>query len=611
MAALAEVLTLFGEHQERLRCFVEEWSSEQVQLLETLGGVRARPASVDEDSPAQREEGPAAPFPGVRAVSAEPPGDGELMKMEIGRGALGPGLCRLSDESQSLDPSEQTRQSPKSSPLAALPKAHTFLEHSMLSAKALRLHSLSGQENRQKKLTRRLRELGKMLDTEPPERTGCFAALINSSYFESLCSLVIAANAGFIWYTSDLVRANRDKTYSFVSDVDLAFCVFYACELGMRIGVHRQYYLLSRDWKWNMFDIMLVILAIQDQLVDRFLGASSGPSVSFIRVLRLLKTIRILRVIRIMRAFRELRLIMNSIMGSIGVMMWAGVLIATVTFMFGLCFVQGVTIHLQDHRGATSPDTMDGFDRCWGSVLQSMWCLYIASFGGENWEWMALNLREAGLEFMLLFMAYIVFFFCVMTNTITSLLVEGTINSASNDLQGIIVQELKNKDKYVSMLREWFNQADEDKSGCVSLEELRDCLDDPDMVAMVSAMGIQVMDLKQFFGMLSCSGQREVDLETFVVGCIKMRGEARSMDLQELIFEHRSFANFCHMQFKELHKLMDASNSTVRSTLLGSSPPSTKRYSRKGTSSVGSNGASPLPSKGNVQTASSCFKTAL
>merc|ERR1712232_1485941 len=103
--------------------------------------------------------------------------------------------------------------------------------------------------------------------------------------------------------------------------------------------------------------------------------------------------------------------------------------------------------------------------------------------------------------------------------------------------------------------------------------------------------------------MLSCSGQREVDLETFVVGCIKMRGEARSMDLQELIFEHRSFANFCHRQFKELHKLMGTSSSAVRSTCLGISPPSAKKLSRKGTSSIGSNGFSPLPSKGSVHNA--------
>merc|ERR1712217_73571 len=168
---------------------------------------------------------------------------------------------------------------------------------------------------------------------------------------------------------------------------------------------------------------------------------------------------------------------------------------------------------------------------------------------------MALNLQEAGFIFFVFFIGYIGFFFCVVTNTITSLLVEGTISNAANDLQGIIQQELRDKDKYVRMLRKWFARADEDNSGVVSLEELEASLDEPDMIAFVHSMGIQLLDLKQFFSMLSSSGQEEVTLETFVMGCIKMKGEAQSLDLQELLFEHRHFVTYCEKQFKELHRL--------------------------------------------------------
>eukprot|EP00972_Heterocapsa_arctica_P049558 7294184-Heterocapsa_arctica.AAC.1 len=58
-------------------------------------------------------------------------------------------------------------------------------------------------------------------------------------------------------------------------------------------------------------------------------GDVAKGDVSFLRVMRLMKMWKLLRMIRLMKAFRELRLILNSVMGSMKSMFWAVVLILT------------------------------------------------------------------------------------------------------------------------------------------------------------------------------------------------------------------------------------------------------------------------------------------
>ena len=81
------------------------------------------------------------------------------------------------------------------------------------------------------------------------------------------------------------------------------------------------------------------------------------------------------------------------------------------------------------------------------------------------------------------------------------------------------------------------------------------------MVAFASSLDIEASQLEQFFGILSGGGERVVDLETFVVGCIKLRGVAKSMDLMEVLItqqrvseEQSRFVHYCEEQFLSLQQ---------------------------------------------------------
>merc|ERR1712146_774902 len=90
-------------------------------------------------------------------------------------------------------------------------------------------------------------------------------------------------------------------------------------------------------------------------------------------------------------------------------------------------------------------------------------------------------------------------------------------------------------------------------------------LQDPALLAFAASLDLEVNDLERFFYILSAEGKRRVDLEAFVVGCIKMRGTARSMDLFDLQMtqreevEHiRTLERYCKRQFERLYDLLSA-----------------------------------------------------
>jgi len=179
----------------------------------------------------------------------------------------------------------------------------------------------------------------------------------------------------------------------------------------------------------------------------------------------------------------------------------------------------------------------------WGSLSTAMLTLYMASTGGDSWKGMANSLMPVGYPYYLLFLLYISFFLLVVMNTLTSLFLEATIQNAEKDKNTMIRETLKKKKEYMQMASELFQTLDEDGSGEISEEEFEMHAQDPEMVALASSLEIDVTDIAQFYDMLSCQGKFKVDCETFIIGCMALKGTARSLDLQALLAMQRRAEN--------------------------------------------------------------------
>eukprot|EP00928_Gymnodinium_smaydae_P087815 TRINITY_DN7200_c0_g2_i1.p1 TRINITY_DN7200_c0_g2~~TRINITY_DN7200_c0_g2_i1.p1 ORF type:complete len:651 (-),score=64.46 TRINITY_DN7200_c0_g2_i1:602-2554(-) len=378
------------------------------------------------------------------------------------------------------------------------------------------------------------------LTEEPPVPEGCLRRWIaRSPTFEVICACVILLNAALMAYFADY-EAKHHEEPTWAQPTEMSFCLFYVVELMLRVYARRLRFYFTPDWRWNVMDTFLVATSVQEQ-VSLFVTVHADRSnLSFLRILRLLKMIKVLRMVRLMRMFREFRMLLNAIAGSLKAVFWALLLICVMSFIFGLVILQGVTGYLRDY-----PDTeyRDLLQRSWGSVPASMLSLYKANTNGTDWAELGDILSYAGGIYYGLFLIYIAFYTCVVTNTITSLFVESTIAFAEKDTASIISDKLAHQEDYVRKLQTWFNAIDASKRGTITYDQFVGNVDDPAVLAFAQTLEIELLDLKQFFAVISCNGRRAVNLENFVLGCIKLKGMAKSMDLMSLMYSHREATN--------------------------------------------------------------------
>lgn len=393
------------------------------------------------------------------------------------------------------------------------------------------------------------------LQNPVPLSTTRLGRIVQSRYFELATCAVIVANSVLMAYTTDYARKHLVEPSPVVfQSIETAFCIIYCIELSLRVWVLRSHFILSREWTWNMFDAVLVLLAVYDLLPVE--GLAVVQNLTFLRSVRLLKMMKVLRLVRLMKQFKELRLITQSILKSMRTMMWSVVLVGALLFLASLMFTQATTAYLQDNPDQASPD----MEHYWGSLGGAMQSLYLAVSGGNDWELIAGPLKRIGGPYYPVFFVYTAFYMWVLTNTLTSVFVETTMRSAVVDTQQIIQDQLENKERYIRMLIEWYATLDKDGEG-ISQEDFVQKLNDPAMYAFASSMDIELSDVQEFFDVLTANGKKKVDLSTFVIGCIRLQGGAKGLDLIGLVYEHRQaigehkrFQEYCTHQFAKLRR---------------------------------------------------------
>merc|ERR1712039_540185 len=94
----------------------------------------------------------------------------------------------------------------------------------------------------------------------------------------------------------------------------------------------------------------------------------------------------------------------------------------------------------------------------------------------------------------------------------------------------------------------------------------------------MESLEIDASDIEHFFAAISLDGELSVDVETFVVGCMKLKGSARSMDLLSLCHSHRKLASrhkaFERRCFRELNAIRSAIDKTFEAIEAAADSPS-------------------------------------
>jgi hypothetical protein len=228
--------------------------------------------------------------------------------------------------------------------------------------------------------------------------------------------------------------------------------------------------------------------------------------------------------------------------------------------MFALLFMQGIANSLADASQHHSDELLSA----WYSVGQSMYTLFASATGGDDWTKFAEPLYEVGGPYFFAFLLYIIVFLFVLANIITSLFVDNALRSANNDEALLIEEHNQDKKQLVALIQPWFNSMNKDADDRVSVEEFKRHCQDKKLKAFAACLDVGTPDLVHLFKALSDDGKRNIDLETFVLGCAKLRGVARSADLMHVLIAQETlradreiFDRNCERQLSGMQQRLD------------------------------------------------------
>merc|ERR1719379_1342200 len=150
--------------------------------------------------------------------------------------------------------------------------------------------------------------------------------MIRSQRFDVVAGIIICVNALVmaleLEYNGLLVSGlginGLDDTWPAADLTFLAFehvfCWVFGFELMARLYAYGLSYFLAVT---NWVDAVIVIMSILEIYVMKMFQVAL-PNMTFIRLVRLVKLTKVLRVVRVMRFFHQLRVLVISIVSSVG-----------------------------------------------------------------------------------------------------------------------------------------------------------------------------------------------------------------------------------------------------------------------------------------------------
>jgi len=361
-------------------------------------------------------------------------------------------------------------------------------------------------------------------------------SFVNDMRFDYFVFTLIITNAMLIGAQAQHQLSQRESVEPLRAFrlLDLCFCVAFASELFLRMGAFGCKFFIMQGWRWNVFDTILVSLQLLEEALAIISTAGQTPNMnmSFLRVLRVLRLVRLLRLARIMRLIGELRTLVTSIMASLKCLMWTLVLVFLMIYTVSVYICQVVAEHLYENND--HPTThMQKIESLYGSLPGTFLTLFQCITGGIDWRDAVQPLMDdISVWVGPCFCVYIAFAVLAMLNVITGVFVESSLKSAKNDTDVFMI----------SNVREAFKNAckqEDDGSQGVSWEAFQGQLDQPHMQAYFKAIDVDPSEARGLFRLIDLDGSGSVDFEEFLSGCLRLRGPAKSLDLQLLMSEVR------------------------------------------------------------------------
>eukprot|EP00416_Gambierdiscus_australes_P024312 CAMPEP_0171079590 /NCGR_PEP_ID=MMETSP0766_2-20121228/15349_1 /TAXON_ID=439317 /ORGANISM="Gambierdiscus australes, Strain CAWD 149" /LENGTH=290 /DNA_ID=CAMNT_0011536789 /DNA_START=69 /DNA_END=941 /DNA_ORIENTATION=+ len=246
---------------------------------------------------------------------------------------------------------------------------------------------------------------------------------------------------------------------------------------------------------------------------------------------------------RVLRYFNELRVMLLQIMNSLKPMVWAFFFLTLVILMFTLVFMQGVVDYfegvktgkfVQDPVAVAESKELE--EMC-GSFALSLLALFMSISGGVSWWVIVKPLMQVSPIYVSLFLLYIVTLMVGVLNIIAGIFVETATDAAIKDREAVANEEMNKNEALMKGLEELFDEFDEDKTGTISWQRFEELTKRNEVRAFLASLELDVWHAQEVFKLIDANDNGFISIDEFVVGIMRLKGQAKRTDVHSLMFE--------------------------------------------------------------------------
>jgi len=292
--------------------------------------------------------------------------------------------------------------------------------------------------------------------------------IVSTNRFDVVIGIVIALNAVTIGIETSFTRAGK-PTPLVVHVLEFVFCGAYVAEVGMRFVGLGTAVLRSN---WVKFDIFLVLCGLMDLASYVATAGGSIAILDTVLLVRVLRLARLARVLRLMIKFHTLWMLVQGLMNSLMTLVWTGLIICILLFIFSVLGLELLTpdASFSDEYNRIAEEHFGSLFMAMTTLLQG---LTLDSFGAVYRP--VMHARPFAVFY---FVPFLLIVSIALMNLVTALMVNFSLEQASNDKQVHEEIAAERKAQLIRLLQEAFRELDVDGNGYITLEDMRAAPDD-------------------------------------------------------------------------------------------------------------------------------------
>lgn len=346
-------------------------------------------------------------------------------------------------------------------------------------------------------------------------------------WFQLLMTAIIVSHMGLTVQQTDQHALNQKSAW-WQDACEKFFMMMYLVDIFLRMFTLR--WLFFRE-KMNIFDLFIVTVDTVVTLIDTI---SSGTfDVGPISLLRALRALRIVRVIRNFATFRDLYLMLKGMAGAMRAIFFAFLLIVVVLTMFSIAAVEMINPLNKELAAKGAYPGCDWCELAFSNVFKANLTFFSSILAGDSWGKLAIPLIEANNSTALIIISAFVILELGLLNVIVAVVVDRQAQAREEDkeLQHTLKQE-QARASYKELIT-LFQSMDDDGSGSLSLEELREAYGKfQEFGNILRSVDVSVEDLATVFSSMDRDHGGTVDYEEFVDELHRMR----TMEIRTLVY---------------------------------------------------------------------------